>query len=174
MNFLGLWASRKPQIYWKEYSFFPLLPSPPKVYGFLALLLGLCSHHLWYLIIALFINYKTMMPVVCAGWHCSGFPAICSPLLRQHFRPTALPQEESEKMRDIILGAVTVCKDELWAAKDRRSILVVGDIKDTYEAGRAEDEWWHSHSDLGRLQSRLCRTSKGYPPSANSGVIMGV
>lgn len=37
------------------------------------------------------------------------FSVVRLPLLHQHFRAAALPQEESQKTRDFISGAVTVC-----------------------------------------------------------------
>lgn len=49
--------------------------------------------------------------------------------------------------RNFISGAVKVCWDELWAAKDRGSILVTHDIKDTYERDTGEGEWWQTHSE---------------------------
>lgn len=50
--------------------------------------------------------------------------------------------------RNFISGAVNVCWDELWAAKDRGSILVTSDIKDTYERDTGGGEWWLTHSEL--------------------------
>lgn len=48
--------------------------------------------------------------------------------------------------RNFISGAV--CWDELRAAKDRGSILVTSDIKDTYERDTGGGEWWLTHSEL--------------------------
>ena len=55
--------------------------------------------------------FSVVESVQCFGGFFSFFffSVVRSPLLHQHLRAPALPQEESQKTRDFISGAVTVC-----------------------------------------------------------------
>lgn len=61
---------------------------------------------------------------------------------------------------NVISGAINVCRDELRAAKDRGSILVALDIKDTYERDTGAGERCRTHSELGYKAAFVSRPGR--------------
>lgn len=103
--FSGLQASRKPSVLWREHRFFAIVTSSSlqllffcwMACGFCLCVSIICIILFWHFFFNLFQSLKLFWFV------------FYSLLLHQHLNPAALPQEESEKTRDFISGAVTVC-----------------------------------------------------------------
>lgn len=92
--FSGLQASRKPSVLWREHSFCSIVTSS-------SLQLLFLLNGLWFLFVCFYFNPFQSLKLFWFVFY--------SLLLHQHLNPAALPQEESEKTRDFISGAVTVC-----------------------------------------------------------------